>query len=982
MAFPQSPLPIKQELLLGGTWTDITSRTRNMDSVTITRGNSSEQTRNSLTPGSSVFAVDNTDFFFSDRSPSSANYGQIGRNTQYRVSLTEATTWLKMADYSDSSGNYDGARAGTADKAVLDITGDIDIRVDVTPDNWRGGHAMVLASKYNTSSADRSWLFWVDRMGYLRFRWTTDGTTATAHDIGSTELVSARRRQALRVTLDVNNGAGGWTATFYYASTIAGPWTQLGNQSSNTPTTSIFSGGAALFAGAVQLSAATSGTYGRGELSISPHVINPFVGRFHRLQVYSGIGGTLVADMDATSQAAGTTSWSDGLATANTWVLRGSAEITKQNYRFWGEVPAFPQQWDTSGVDIYARTTAYDLISRKQQGAKSLRSAVYRNLIRFSSTDTGTDGTLDGYWPMENGSQATTPSPAVGSFGTMTNCLFSTDEDFPGTSGVLTFSSDTGVAAGGGVPPSTTTNTGVITLLMYLRAPSIPAGSVTFMNFYLVGGTSYQVTLQAGATTYGLIITNSVGTVLLTTSVAFGTGGEPDQPLAMRVMLTQNGGNVDYEWAWYPIGAPTLFGVSGSYAGTIGRMQGGGHKTWISPAFTGKSGWWISHVAAMREDVDWEGSAFIGSTNAYVGERCEDRFARLCREESVPYWVIGRAYDGDFATTVGETMGPQTPQAFMALIGECAALDRGMIYAPRDKFGLTIQLHNSLINRDAAELDYSLNHLSNPFVPRGDLFFARNDVTVTNNTGGSARAVKTSGDLNTSEPSDSTGGIGTFDPGPISRIASDDDRLPALAQEEVFHGTWDELRYPNITIERHRSVYTSNSTLDTDVLDLDIGDPIRLINLPTQVSPDNAEMLVLGYTETLMNRQHPITFNTEPYGPYRNLNDFSASTLARARLAATNSLLPSLINSSATSFSVSTPAGRLWRVGSTGTLPSIFPIHIVIGGEVMSVGQITGTSSPQTFSSVTRSVNGVTMSHAALSSVQVRDGFYIGRDHG
>lgn len=976
MAFPQSVLPIKQEMLINGVWTDITSRTRNEDSVNITRGYSSEQSRTAIAAGSASFTLNNRDYFFSNRAPSSANYGVIGRNTQYRVSLTETTPWVAYYDYSDTTGAYDGARAGTSDKASLDITGDIDVRVDVWPDNWRGGHGMVLASKYNTGTADRSWLFWLDRMGYLHFRWSSDGTSSGAHDVVSTAVVTALGRQSLRVTLDVDNGAGGWTLKFYTSDSVTGTWTQLGNQAGSTPTAAIYSGTAALFAGAIQLSTATSGTYDRTNFSIPPAIITPFVGRFYRMQVYSGIAGTLVADMDATAQTAGTTSWSDGLTSPNTWVLRGSAEITKQDYRFWGEVQAFPQEWDTTGTDIFGRAMAYDLVSRKSQGAKSLHSAVFRNLSRFTSTSSGTSGTMDGYWPMENGSQATSPSPAVGSFGTMTNCAFATDDQFPGTAGVLSFSSDAGVASGGGLPISTTTNTGVITLLFYFRAPAVPSSTVNLMNFYLAGGNSYQVTIGVGGATYHLDITTSSGTSLLSTTAAFGTGGGPNQPLAMRLMLTQSGGNVNYEWAWYPIGAATLFGVSGSYAGTIGR-PGGRSRTWVSPAFTGKSGWWIAHVATMREDVDWESGDFIGSTNAYVGERPEERFGRLCREERVPYWIIGRVYNSTYETTIGETMGPQTPQAFMALLAECSALDRGLIYSPRDKFGFTFRLHNSLINRDVTVLDYSLNHLMGPLIPREDLFFAKNDVTVVNNTGGSGRAVRTSGTLNTNEPSDDVNGIGTFDPGPITRIAENDDRLPTLAQEEVFHGTWDEMRYPNVGVERARSVIYGNATLDANILHSDLGDALELTNLPTQLGPDAADLLILGYGESLMNRQHSIIWNTEPYGPYRYLNDLSASSLARARAAGSNSVLASLLNSSATSFSVTTNTGLLWRTGSSAPT---FPIAIVIGGEVMNVGQISGSTSPQTFSNVTRSVNGVVASHAVASAVQVRDKFFIGRD--
>lgn len=977
VAFPQDRLPIKQEMKINGVWTDITSRTRQADDnrVTIGRGYSSEQARSSVATGSSTFTVNNRDFFFSNRSPSSVNYTKVGRNTQYRTSITESTPWLFLADYSDGTGAYDGARAMTTDKASLDVTGDLDLRIDVRPDNWRGGTGFLLATKYNATGNQRSWAWWIDRSGYMYFRWTTAGTSATIIDTVSTVVVSALRRQALRVTLDVNNGAGGYTVTFYTSDTISGTWTQLGGQTVTTGgTTSVFAGTADLHVGTVSLG---TGAADRGDFAPrgNTQLVTPFVGRVYRFQMYSGIAGTLVADMNAAGQAAGTTSWSDGLASANTWTLVASAEITAQNYRFWGEMPDMPQQWDVSGTDVYGTTTAYDILSRKQQGAKSLRSAIYRNLIRFS-TASGTSGTLDGYWPMENGSQATVPSPAVGTFGAMSNMAFSTDDDFPGSSGVLTWSSDSGQCSGGGVPTNLTSNTGVITFLLYFRAPSIPAANINLINFYAVGGNSIQTNITVGTAAYTLTITDASGTVLLTTAVAFGTGGEPNQPLAMRVMLTQSGGNVNYEWAWYPIGGAVLFGVSGSYAGSIGR-PGGRTKTWNAPGATGKAGWWISHVAVMREDVGWEHQAFVGSTNAYVGERCEARFARLCREENVPYWVVGRYYDADTDPLVGETMGPQTPQAFIPLLAECAALDRGLIYGPRDKFGIAFRLHNSLINRDCVELDYAQNQLSPPFVPRGDLFFAKNDVTVTNGTGGSARWVKTTGDLNTNEPEDDVDGIGTYDPGPITRIADDDDRLLALAQEEVFHGTWDELRYPNVTVERARTAFTGNALLDADVLDVDLGDAVRVANLPGQVGYGDVEMLAVGYTEVLANRSHTLSWNTEPYGPYRHLNDLSGSTLACARLAATNSLLSGTINDTATSFTVTTSVGLLWRTGSAAPT---FPMSIIIGGEEMSVGQISGSTSPQTFSSVTRGVNGIAVGHASLSSVQVKDAWYVGRD--
>jgi len=44
----------------------------------------------------------------------------------------------------------------------------------------------------------------------------------------------------------------------------------------------------------------------------------------------------------------------------------------------------------------------------------------------------------------------------------------------------------------------------------------------------------------------------------------------------------------------------------------------------------------------------------------------------------------------------------------------------------------------------------------------------------------------------------------------------------------------------------------------------------------------------------------------------------------------------------------------------------------MVGGEEMSVGTITGASSPQTFSNVTRSVNGVVKSHSTGAVVHLK----------
>lgn len=178
MAFPVDPLPIKQELLINGVWTNITSRTRESANVQITRGYSSEQ--GNVSAAQAAFVLNNRDGLFSNRNPLSAYYKQVGRNTQYRVSVTETTPWFGLRDYSVvSTGVYDLASASTADKNVLDVVGDLDIRIDVEPDNWRVNNGYILAGKYTRSGNQRSWCLRTTRTGYLALVWSTDGTSTS-----------------------------------------------------------------------------------------------------------------------------------------------------------------------------------------------------------------------------------------------------------------------------------------------------------------------------------------------------------------------------------------------------------------------------------------------------------------------------------------------------------------------------------------------------------------------------------------------------------------------------------------------------------------------------------------------------------------------------------------------------------------------------------------------------------------------------------
>ncbi|KUF19592.1 hypothetical protein [Streptomyces silvensis] len=85
MAFPDTSLGVRVELLLGETWLDITGDVFTDAPVAITRGRPDEGARTDA--ASCAFVLDNRTGRYSPRNPSSDLYGLLGRNTPMRVSV-------------------------------------------------------------------------------------------------------------------------------------------------------------------------------------------------------------------------------------------------------------------------------------------------------------------------------------------------------------------------------------------------------------------------------------------------------------------------------------------------------------------------------------------------------------------------------------------------------------------------------------------------------------------------------------------------------------------------------------------------------------------------------------------------------------------------------------------------------------------------------------------------------------------------------
>lgn len=813
MVFPQTLLPITVEIFVSGAWTDITQYVRIRDElggIEIERGRPDEAGK--VTPGRCSMELDDTDLRFNPRNPNGPYYGQLGRNTPLRVSVAQSSTYLRT--YGVTLGD-----ARTPDTAALDILGDIDVRFNGTISNLFGAPlgTTELMGKLSTVSG-KSWMLGV-RDDYLYFEWSADGTNSLSAISNAPIPVEADGTLSVRVVLDVNNGLGGYTVTFYSQPVWGGPWTVLGSPIVTTAgTTSIFNSGAQLRIG-----------------DASNIAFTPARGRIYHAQVYNS-AGTLVANPDFTIQTPGATSFVD--STGLTWsVPVGTTELSNKDVRFHGEVPSWPINSDTSGNDVYVRITASGILRRLNQGYPPLQSALRRAIPQ--------DSDLIAYWPMEDESGATRLAAATPLTRSMrpSNMSLAADSSLGGSEAIPQIGADpAGIAAT--VPAGPNGSTPWCVSFMFFRSTG-PAAASTVMEFRTTGVHS-RTRMKVNTSVVLVECFDDDGTLLGSASVAstrfFGEFNR------VNISGQQSGGNIRIDFAWWPADGTSGLGTNFTFAGTVGRV------TSISTNFsTALEGGTIGHLAVFN---DTDTSVYVLAADGFAGETAGDRIVRIASEESVP---IGSVIDPSNQVLVGQ----QQTETVITIMDNAADSDHGTLMERRDENTLFFRDHNTLYNQvPSAVLNYpTRGHLQPPFIPVDDDAFTENDVTVDRLFGSSARAVQETGVLSTAVPPDGVGAYQTT----YDLTLFDDDQCDDHAQWRLHLGTVDEPRYPsvNVWIQHMGAVGISQAVIDS-VTSLDIGDRLQIQNPPQKYQNDTVDLIVDGYREFLNQFRWEFEFNTRP----------------------------------------------------------------------------------------------------------------------
>ncbi len=791
-SWPRVPLPVGVEIHDGTQWIDITSDVSADDGIIIRRGRPDRAS--TCDPASLDLELANPTGRYSPRNPASDLYGRIGRNTPIRVWAALGAPRLVQPT----------GEAATATGTGLQVTGDLDIRVDVSLATWRPA-----GSSWAGVLRDGAYGLWVDPAGYLLWWWVDGG--GTARSIASTQPLpgGTTGRKVLRATLDVDNGAGGHTARFYVASATdpsvdSGTWVEVGSAVTGAGVTSV-----AAAAGQALTTATTAAA------------------SVYAVQVRSGITGAVVADADFAAATVGD-AYTD--AAGLVWT---TGPLTSKRWRFHGEVAEWPLEWGPKGaVQARAPIECAGLTRRYGTGASPVASPMRRGCQSLPS--------LVAYWPLEDGTLARELTAVLGVPVQLTGAVR------PGTVDPVDAASASLVEVGSGrislqCPPSTPTGSVQVRMVLIVPDGGIPDGAVIARVH--TGGTLQQVDVlwsAAGAGVYA-VAHSGTGAVLATTaSVPLGAAS------AQRISLELSTSGASSVVKIVQVEAASPLG----YVSTVtapGVTPGAPTTITLNPTRAALAGLGVGHVtveSSITSVFDLQ-----SPLSGHIGERADTRVGRLCGEHGIPVLLPGA---GGGATR----MGAQRTAELMDLLRAAADADGGILTEARDAPAIAYRSGDSLLAQDPAVTIAYVDNLLRPLAPVDDDAHTLNVSTVTRDGGASATVWITGGPLGSAT-------IGVYDADTTLNLATD----AAAVHEAAWRahlGTLDEARWPRVGIHLQDPPWLADPAATRDVLELDLGDRVDITDLPPWVPPYPISGIVEGYEETLTPFGWDLELNLSP----------------------------------------------------------------------------------------------------------------------
>jgi len=126
------------------------------------------------------------------------------------------------------------------DQTATITNGDLDLRVKFAAADWTPAVSGTILARFG-NPGDCLFRFGVTDAGLLSFNWSTDGTNSQTTAVSTSALGFADGATAwVRVTLDIDNGAGGHDIKFYESTDDTATWVQVGATITRAGTTSLY----------------------------------------------------------------------------------------------------------------------------------------------------------------------------------------------------------------------------------------------------------------------------------------------------------------------------------------------------------------------------------------------------------------------------------------------------------------------------------------------------------------------------------------------------------------------------------------------------------------------------------------------------------------------------------------------------------------------------------------------------------------------
>ncbi|MET7321338.1 hypothetical protein [Streptomyces sp. NPDC005549] len=879
---PQLPPPVWADLYYDGAWNDITEDVRVRTApVTVTRGLSSESS-SEADPTSCTCDLDSRDNRYAPRNPMSPLYGKIGRNTPFRWGYNTGSPWVELPGTTENGLTTPGSTAFAV--------GDLDLRLDAALDVWASRD---LAGRYLPTGDNRAWCLTVAETGQLALYWTPIGILESRITVFSTVPVPAYhgQRLAVRVTLDVDNGKGGYEARFYTGRTVDDTdWEPLGDPVVGPSTTAVFDGIADIELGRV--------------ISLAG---NPMGGRLYAFRLLNGIGGTVVASMDAADATPGDTVFTSG---GLVWTAVTGASLSNRHVRMAGEIPAWPPTRDLSGQDNIVSIAPTGITRRMDAGNKPQDSALRRFILGRGPLEC---------WPLTDGVDSRTAKSLLGG----RDMVLSLRE------GDVAPSWAAGTLADW-IEPVAASRAGQATSVLGYTPRVANTGASWSVDLFLTGGGSAGIwswtVFDTGA---GTNTNNEVSIIMLlngslqqATMIRHSEGSDSsseshlgnyffdvdifdDQPHYLRLTV-----NKTPTWTLYADGVYMASGPLDVPMKPVGRVRlgWGGPNPALTEQAVGYLTYWNDSAPTPAEM--W--TAYMG----FQGERAGARILRLTSEAGYPASVSGQA-------AFQQPMGIQERAKLLALLNEASATDFGYLLDARDRTEVIHRGGSTLWNQPPAlVLDYSAGVIGAPFKPVDDDKLTENDVSVRRAYGSvAAQRVLEEGELSVQDP---PAGVGRYDNAYTYSLATDP-QADHVASMRLHLGTYNGVRYTRLTLNLANE--RVHAMVD-EILRIDVGDKIRLTNLPADHGPDAVDVLVHGYEEEAGPDAWLITFNCRPGEPWTT----GVADGADSRADTDGSQLAAAIDAEDTLVSLAVTGERLWTSD-----PFDMPFDLRVGGEVITV---------------------------------------------